>query len=102
MGFVTDDACVGRLCAFFVTGDASVEWKVAEMGSFRPTVVPGVSSCFWEASGGALDGRPQAGFVTGGTCVGRLCAFFETGDAFVEWKVAEMGCFRPTVVPVVA
>ena len=57
MGFVTDDACVGRLCAFFETGDA---------------------------------------------CVGRLRVFFVTGDASVEWKVAEMGSFRPTVVPVVA
>ena len=43
MGFVTGDASVGRLCAFFETGDASVEWKVAEMGSFRSTVVPAVA-----------------------------------------------------------
>ena len=76
--------------------------SVSRVAGAVSAVVPGVSSCFWEASGGALDGRPQAGFVTGDTCVGRLCAFFETGDASVEWKVAEMGCFRPTVVPVVA
>ena len=30
------------------------------------------------------------------------CVFFETGVASVERKVAEMGSFRPTVVPTVA
>ena len=57
MGFVTGDAFVGWLCAFFETGDASVGWlsvffvtgdasverKVAEMGCCGPTVVPTVA-----------------------------------------------------------
>ena len=49
-----------------------------------------------------MDGRPQVGFVTGDAFVGWLRVFFVTGVASVEWKVAEMGSFRPTVVPVVA
>ena len=41
--------------------------------------------------------RLGGGAVVGGKRVGSV-----TGDASVEWKVAEMGSFRPTVVPVVA
>ena len=44
----------------------------------------------------------QAGSATNDTSVGWLCTVFETGDASVERNVAEMGCFRPTVVPTVA
>ena len=43
MGFVTGDAFVGWLCAFFETGVASVEWIVAELGCCGPTVVPAVA-----------------------------------------------------------
>ena len=47
-------------------------------------------------------GGLQAGSATNDTSVGWLCAVFETGDASVERKIAEMGCCGPTVVPVVA